>query len=266
MKILIDSNKLQENINIVKNKVRGKNIIAVVKSNGYGLGINEYIKTLVKNGIDFFATTSVDDAIYIKQNNVCDVMLLESVADELIIEKLIENNITITLGTKSSIESILKVSKRINKKCKAHLLFDTGFGITGIESVKSIEKLVKQLENSPEIDVEGAFSHFTNSYNNKEACISQINKFKEILEELKKYKFNLKYIHIHNSHAVLQNINIDETAINTVRIGSAFVGIVSPKYAGGLEKVASLETQVVDAKKINSRNLFRLWKIKIFKK
>ena len=74
--LVIEKEDLRHNIEQIKkfaNKT-GKDdegnpikIIAVVKANGYGLGIVEYTKFLIDQGISFFAVATVDEALELKR-------------------------------------------------------------------------------------------------------------------------------------------------------------------------------------------------------
>ena len=57
---VIDKKKLDENIEIIKDKA-GVPLIGVVKGNGYGFGIKELTQILVSHGIKTFAVTEVTD-------------------------------------------------------------------------------------------------------------------------------------------------------------------------------------------------------------
>lgn len=94
--LIVEKENLKNNLRIVreiidKDKKKPK-LIAVIKGNGYGLGLIEYAKFLVDNGVDFFAVATVEEAIKLRENGIKqDILMMSSTAVKEDIELLIKN-------------------------------------------------------------------------------------------------------------------------------------------------------------------------------
>lgn len=255
--LLISRQDLKHNIKTIKDiaEKNGRNdnhkplqIIAVVKGNGYGLGLVQYSNFLIDNGINFLAVSTTEEAINLREAGITmRILMLSSTAIEKEVELLAKNNIIITIGSTDSMQVAQKVAKRLNKNIEAHLKIDTGFGRYGFCYNKK-EDMVQALNDISNIKITGTFSHFSLAFYEKDKFSKkQFDRFIDCIEFLKQNGIETGMLHICNSSAFLK---YKEMRLNAVRVGSAFLGRLSIPNVYGLKKIGVLKSNVAEIKTI----------------
>lgn len=220
-KLEIKKEYLIYNLNYIKSLLKDKTkIIVVVKANGVGLGLVEYSKFLVENGIDCLAVANVSEALALRNAGIdVQILMMTPICLKNELQLLIENDITITIGNLQEFELAEEVSKELGKTIKAHIKVDTGFGRYGFiyTNKESILEVYKKKQN---IEIEGIFTHFSDPANDKYSE-KQFERFCQCISYIKENGFETGILH---ACATTATMKYPHMHLDAVRIGSAIQG------------------------------------------
>lgn len=145
--MIVDINKLKNNIQWIKEKTN-KEIIAIIKSNAYGLGIKKIAKYLISSGVSFFAINKESEYEFLGK----PILILNSVTN-LINDSLVRYTI-------NSIDDVY-FFKKTNRKVIVHLQIDTGMNRLGIRTTDEYQKIILEINKCQNILIEGVFTHYS---------------------------------------------------------------------------------------------------------
>lgn len=257
-RVIIEKANLEHNIKLIKDKVRdfrndkgdSVKIIAVIKGNAYGMDSLLLARRLIDNNINFFAVSELNEAIYLRNNDFNNsILLLQSTSNEEVLKQVVENNLVATISNLEEIELLDKIAKEQNKNVEAHLKIDTGFGRFGfLIDENNVLEIANTLNKCENVKITGTYSHFIESYANEDKLTrQQFNKFIDVVSILKKNKIETGMLHICNSSAFFK---YPEMYLNAVRVGSAFTGRLQISNVTGLKKVGYFETTICEIKEL----------------
>lgn len=242
---VIDKKLLEENISLIKEKA-GVPVIGVVKGNGYGFGICEFAGILKDNGIKTFAVTEVDDIPVLKEVlDDEDIFVMRSTGIENEARIIAQNGCIATIGSLNSAEVMNRVSKELGVTTRCYLKIDTGMGRYGFMP-SQVEDAIKCYDYES-LEFIGAYTHFSSAFTNTELTRAQLELFKDTIKQIEKAGKKVGIIHAANSPALL---NVEDVCLDSVRIGSAFTGRVITRSKTRLNRLGSLEAEVIETKTV----------------
>ena len=244
-KLVIEKAKLIDNINKLKS-ITNSPIIATIKNNGYGLGLDEFPKILAENGIDFFAVSTIEEALTLRNNGITSkIMLLHSTAIYEDFLVLLNNDILPTIGSFEALDTLNRISTESGVALYCQLKIDTGFGRFGFLPDEML-KLADRLKSCPNIGIVGVFSHFSSSFNEKsDYTEKQFNIFNKCVSILTDAGIDVGFRHICNSSAFLTKLHMH---LDASRVGSALLGRILVPNSLELNKIGYMISSIEDIK------------------
>ena len=220
---IINLNNIRKNLIGIKNKV-GPNvkICPAVKADAYGHGAVKISKMLEEEKLaDYLGVATIEEGLELRENNIKLPILLFGVTFVDQILKAIENNLTLTVVSLKSLEDVIAICQKNNKKAKIHVKVDTGMGRIGSNETETLE-IIKKANISSNIILEGVFTHFPKSDEKDKAfSLNQIEKFKELKNKVEELNIHIPLYHMANSGAIL---DLPSSYFNMVRPGVMLYG------------------------------------------
>jgi len=99
-RLVIETEKLKSNIEVIKKKADGRLIYGVLKGNGYGLGIEPMAELCLSKGIRRFAVTELKEAEVLRRmDQDAQILLLRPTMDREEMKALLELEVIATISS-----------------------------------------------------------------------------------------------------------------------------------------------------------------------
>jgi alanine racemase len=252
----IDLDAIQYNIESIKKNIKkNTQIIAVIKTDGYGHGALQIANMLESdNRIWGYAVATAEEALLLREKNIAKPILILGYTFPYSYKELISKEIRPTVFTLEAASELSKVAAELGTKCKMHIKVDTGMTRIGIRPGDEGIKLIKEISALPELEIEGIFTHFaTADETDKTKTYAQLDKFKGFAEQVEgELGITIPLKHCSNSAGIVE---IPEANMDAVRAGIIIYGLwpskeVENDHRIDLKPVLSLKSKVVYVKSV----------------
>ncbi|MGA8222636.1 MAG: alanine racemase [Candidatus Acidiferrales bacterium] len=213
------------NLRVIREHIGGKReILAVVKSNAYGLGAVPISKALQKAGTEWFGVTCANEGIELREAGIRKRILVLTGFWPGEEKRLFENHLTPTVTRVDDLRHLERAAKSARRKSSRvpfHLKINTGMNRLGILP-SEIEAFASVLAGCRHIELEGTFTHFASAEDFKaQQTDDQERLFRECLDRLRTAGVSPGIVHMANSGAICAR---PSTWADMVRPGAILYG------------------------------------------
>jgi alanine racemase len=239
----IDLGVVSRNCDAIKAHLGKTGVIAVVKSDAYGHGIEAIVRILEKKGILAFAVISIEEAARVRKVTNLPVLVMGYLEDNEI-EQAIACGFVLSLFDIELAQLYQAAAAKLGKRAIVHLKIETGLNRLGLQPEEAEHLLLNQ-DLFPHLRMEAVYSHLSTSADRTEN-MGQLQRFEDLLKKTWNGEQPLP-LHFANSHALT---HFREGFFNAVRLGLALYGVDS--VIPGLEPSLECKAVIVQRKKVRA--------------
>ncbi|MGB9791452.1 MAG: alanine racemase [Thermacetogeniaceae bacterium] len=249
----IDLDALAHNVREIRRVTHPKaQIMAVVKANGYGHGVEPVSRTALCNGADWLGVALLQEAVLLREKGINAPLVILGYTPDEDVEDVVAYDIAQTIFTWEGALAMAAAAKRLGKIAKIHIKIDTGMGRLGFPPTKETVETIFRIAHLPGVEVEGIYTHFAAADEaDKSFTEEQFSRFIWIIKQLVARGVYIRWKHCANSAALL---DLQYTHLDLVRPGIVLYGLFpSPEVRHDtvrLIPVMSLKARVAFVKEV----------------
>lgn len=260
--IELKTGRLLENLDVIRGAAgREKEVLAVIKANGYGHGLHQVARAL-DGHVFYLGVSSIKEALELKELDLKSrVFLFGRLFPGEIGAALLSSSsgtspqpadgITLSVSSLAEAQDISEAAQKLNKRAIVHVKVDTGMGRMGIPLDRALSDIEK-ISALPAMELEGIYSHFPAAETDDAFRAQQVRDFELLIKALEAKKISVRFKHFQNSSACF-SLKIPVT--NLIRPGLALYGInggwtEGPEPKKILKPVLSLKSKIIHVKRL----------------
>lgn len=244
----IDLSVISSNLAVVRSRLGAEpRVMLVVKADAYGHGAVVVARHVAARGeVCAFGVGDSQEALELRLAGIdAPILILGAIVDGEM-EDVVRHDIAVCAHSLDRVRRLERVSRRLGRRCRVHVMVDTGMGRLGPFCDRALE-LAEAIDASEWLELEGVATHFSSSNNPHDTfTATQIERFRSFCSALAARGQTLPVLHAANSGAVLQG---EAAEFDMARIGAAAYGLFSDG-SGDIKPALSLYTQVIYMKDV----------------
>jgi alanine racemase len=246
-RVYVDVDAFARNVRAIRAHVgRHRELLAVVKDDGYGHGAAELGRVAVAEGVDVLGVVNVDEARALRVAGITSPILVLGVTAPAGAAEIPRWGLATIVCQLEFAEALEAGARAARQRVPVFAKVDTGMGRLGVAG-RDLPRFCDRLREFPHLSLQGLITHLPDA-DDKGFSRRQVAAFRELIDEVRSRGYAIPRNHLANSSAIL---GLPEGHFNMVRAGIILYGIYPSeevRRAVRLEPVMAYRTPVIFAK------------------
>jgi len=247
----IDLDRLSGNLAVIRQSLGGSDaLMLVLKADAYGHGALAVARHVLARGeARAFGVGDSREALALRNAGIDAPLLVLGAIVDGEMREVVRHDVAVCVHSLERVRMLDDEARRQGRRCRVHVMVDTGMGRLGPFADRAIE-VAEAVLAADNLDLEGVATHLSSTSERGDPFTAQqITRFGEFRERLRRRDVPMPVFHAANSGAVLDS---GAAGFDMVRVGAAAYGILARTdgAASKLEPVLSLKTQVIYLKDV----------------
>lgn len=215
---------LRHNIRNIQARLdKGCRMMAVLKGDGYGHGLQQIFPTLKAAGIADFAVAIWEEGVALRQAGCTDpILILGDTCDDCL-EQLVLHNLTPTIFSLETAQKLNNLAAAHGCVQPVHIKIDTGMSRIGFPAEEASVEPIVAIDRMENLQITGAFTHFARADEpDGQAADRQFRAYRLLLDRLEAAGVSIPFCHVSNSPAILLH---PQFRLDGVRAGDILYGL-----------------------------------------
>ena len=215
---------LRHNIENVKSRLHpGCRMMAVLKGDGYGHGIQRIYPTLRDAGITDFAVAIWEEGVMLREAGCTDpILILGDTCDDCL-EQVVLHKLTPTVFCEETAEKLNELAAAHGCVQPIHLKIDTGMSRIGFPADDRALEPIAAISRMEHLHIAGAFTHFARADEpDGEIAMAQFDRYMSLVTRLEEMGIPIPFKHVSNSPAIVLHPQVQ---LDAVRAGDILYGL-----------------------------------------
>lgn len=215
-----------------------KQVMAVVKANGYGHGAIPVAQEALAAGATWLGVAYLKEALELREAGITAPILLFGYLPEEFVPIAQKHNISISINDFTTFYALYDAVDQGLPPAKFHLKIDTGMSRLGFTEETELLQVIhdyttrKAAENAHQgtiqhsslVEWEGIYTHLATADEEESTYFEgQVSAFTNILKLIRSHGLEIPYIHMANSAGIIRLLDFPDT--NLVRLGISMYGL-----------------------------------------